>query len=177
MTSPEQSPIILETKRLLLRHQQAADLEPLMALWTDPAVTRYLGGPRDRARLQAALEETAQNPAGERYDLWPLIETGTGRVVGHCGLLDKEVAGRTEIEVTYILAASVWGQGYATEIGRALIRYAFETMGVARVIALIEPDNAASEQVALKIGMRLEKEVVRPSGSVRKMYVYERDDT
>jgi RimJ/RimL family protein N-acetyltransferase len=112
--SQEKRFTILESERLQLRYQQAADVEALVDLWSDPEVTRYLGGPRDRAWLQSVFEETAAAPYAEAYDLWPVIEKETGRLVGHAGLLKKEVAGRAEIELTYVLAASAWGQGYAT---------------------------------------------------------------
>ena len=59
----------------------------------------------------------------------------------------------------------------AIEIGQALKHYAFERMGIARLIALIEPENEASERVALKIGMRFDREVVRPGGALRKLYI------
>jgi len=176
MDNVENSLIILETKRLILRYQQASDVVFLVDLWADPEVTRYMGGPRDRDWLQSGFEETAQDPYAERYDLWPVIEKETGQVVGHCGLLDKEVEGRTEIELIYVLASSAWGKGYATEMGQALKRYAFEEMGIGRLIALIEPENTASERVAVKIGMRVEKEVIRPGGEVRKVYAVERGD-
>jgi ribosomal-protein-alanine N-acetyltransferase len=175
MNNNEHSPIILETERLTLRHQQASDVAPLVDLWADPDVTRYMGGPRGRAWLQSAFEETARDPYAERYDLWPLVEKETGQVIGHCGLLDKEVEGRPEIELTYVLASSAWGKGYATEIGQALKGYAFEEMGLGRLIALIEPENSASERVAEKVGMRLEKEVVRPGGELRRVYAVERE--
>jgi ribosomal-protein-alanine N-acetyltransferase len=171
----ERSPTILETERLTLRYQQPSDVAPLVDLWADPKVTRHMGGPRDREWLQSAFEETARDPRAERYDLWPLIEKETGQVVGHCGLLDKEVEGRQEIELIYVLASSAWGKGYATEIGRALKAYAFEEMGLGRLIALIEPENTASERVAEKVGMRLEKEVVRPGGELRRVYAVERE--
>lgn len=170
----ERSPVLLETERLVLRYQQGADVPDLVDLWTDPEVTRYLGGPRDRDWLHSVFEETAQDPHAERYDLWPLIERENGQLVGHCGLLEKEVEGRPEVELTYVLTPSVWGKGYATEIGRALKRYAF-SRGIERLIALIEPGNAASECVAVKVGMRLDREVVRPGGEVRRLYVIERD--
>ncbi|MGA9349190.1 MAG: GNAT family N-acetyltransferase [Anaerolineae bacterium] len=170
MSSKENPSIILETERLILRRQRASDIASLTDLWADPKVTRYMGGPRDRDWLQSVFEETAQNPYAEQYDLWPVVEKETGQVVGHCGLLDKEVEGRTEIELNYILSPSVWGKGYATEIGQAIKQLAFEKMGVERLIALIEPENEASERVAVKIGMRLEKEVVRPGGALRKVY-------
>ena len=167
---------ILETERLLLRRQWASDIAILTDLWADPKVTRYLGGPRDRDWLQSVFEETAQNPYAEQYDLWPVVEKETGQVVGHCGLLDKEVDGRTEIELTYILSPSVWGKGYATEIGQAIKQLAFEKMGMKRLIALIEPQNEPSERVAIRLGMRLEKEIVRPGGTLRKVYVIEAED-
>jgi RimJ/RimL family protein N-acetyltransferase len=175
MDHPERSPIILETERLILRYQHREDISFLVDLWTDPEVTRHMGGPRDRDWLQTVFEETAQDPSAERYDLWPVIEKKTGAGVGHCGLLEKEVEGRTEIELTYILASTAWGKGYATEIGRALREYAFEELGLDRLIALIEPENIASERIAVKVGMQFENEIVRPGGLVRKVYVIERE--
>lgn len=170
----ERSLVIVETKRLVLRYQTPSDVASLVALWSDPEVTRHLGGPRDRAWLQSVFEETAQDPHAEVYDLWPVIEKETGEVVGHSGLLEKEVEGVPEIELTYVFAPRAWGKGYATEIGQALKRYAFEERGIERLIALIEPGNPASERVAVKIGMRFEREVVRPGGAVRKIYAVSR---
>jgi ribosomal-protein-alanine N-acetyltransferase len=163
MSNEAPAPTILETERLILRHQQASDVPDLVDLWADPEVTRYLGGPRDRVWLRSVFEETAHDPHAEPYDLWPLIEKESGQLVGHCGLLEKKVEGRPEIELTYVLAPAAWGKGYATEVGRALVRYAF-ARGIERLIALIEPGNAASERVAVKVGMRLDREVVRPGG-------------
>jgi ribosomal-protein-alanine N-acetyltransferase len=167
---------VLETERLLLRRQQASDIAFLTDLWTDPQVTRYLGGRRDRDWLRSVFQETARNPYAERYDLWPVVEKETGQVVGHCGLLDKEVDGRTEIELTYIFSPSAWGKGYATEIGQAIKQAAFEKMGVQRLVALIEPENEPSERVAIRLGMRLEKEMIRPGGALRKVYVIKAKD-
>ncbi len=164
---------ILETERLLLRRQRASDIPFLTDLWADPEVTHYLGGPRDRDWLRSVFEETAQNPHAEQYDLWPVVEKESEQVVGHCGLLDKEIDGRTEIELTYVLSPSVWGKGYATEIGQAIKQLAFEKMRVKRLIALIEPENEPSERVAIRLGMRLEKEMIRPGGALRRIYAIE----
>lgn len=165
--------VILETERLILRLQRPADIDALVDLWSDPAVTHYMGGPRERDWLRTEFEEDGRNPAAEQYDLWPVIEKGSGQLVGNCGLLEKEVAGKAEIELVYVFAACAWGNGYATEIGMALIRHAFETLGLERLIALIEPENAASERVAQKVGMRFDREVRRPGGAIRKVYVIE----
>jgi ribosomal-protein-alanine N-acetyltransferase len=165
--------IILQTKRLQLRRLQNSDVEALIELWSDPEVTKYLGGPRDREKLKKIFEEDIKNPYAEQYDLWPVEEKQSKEVVGDCGLLAKEVDEKQEIELIYIFKTSAWGKGYATEIGRAIVKYAFEEMKIGRVIALIEPENNASERVALKVGMKFEKEVIRPGGAKRKVYVIE----
>jgi ribosomal-protein-alanine N-acetyltransferase len=166
--------IILQTERLILRRLQPADIPALIDLWCDPDVTQHLGGPRDRAKLEPLFAEDAKNPFAEQYDLWPLLKKSSEQVIGHCGLLEKEVDGTDEIEVIYILKASEWGKGYATEIAKAIIDYAFVKRKLERLIALIEPENAASEHVAVKIGMKLEKEVIRPGGAKRKVYAIQR---
>ena len=165
---------ILETRRLRLRRLEASDAEALVALWCDPEVTRFMGGPRESEILRRLFAEDAIDPFAETYDLWPVVEKTTGDVVGHCGLLDKEVEEREEIELTYVFAKAAWGKGYATEMARALQEYAFGAMGLARLISLIEPENAASERVAIKVGMHFEKEIVRPGGAVRRVYAIEK---
>jgi [ribosomal protein S5]-alanine N-acetyltransferase len=167
------SDTILETARLILRVQQAGDVPALINLWTDPLAMRYMGGPRQRDQLQSEFDRVTRQPLAERYDLWPVIEKETGRVVGHCGLLPKEVEGSSEIELVYLIDPAAWGNGYASEIGQALIRYALDRLGLQRLIALIKPGNKASERVAVKLGMSLEKEIIRPSGELRKVYFIE----
>jgi RimJ/RimL family protein N-acetyltransferase len=164
---------ILGTERLLLRLQTAADIPALVALWSDPEVTRHLGGPRERAFLEDEFGKTALAPGKERFDLWPVVETSTGQLVGHCGLLDKEVEGSVEIELVYVIRAASWGKGYATEIATAIRDHAFRNLGIRRLVALIDPRNVGSERVALKAGMRCERDVPRPAGARKRLYVVE----
>jgi RimJ/RimL family protein N-acetyltransferase len=67
--------------------------------------------------------------------------------------------------LTYILMPSAWRKGYETEVGIALKQYTIETMRLNPLIALIEPENAASERVAVKLGMHLEKEIICLGGA------------
>ena len=162
---------ILQTDRLILRRLQKTDIPTLIDLWSDPNVTSHLGGPRDQEKLKLIFEEDVENPFAYDQDLWPVEEKQTNEVVGHCGLVDKEIDGKEEIEINYIFKPSVWGKGYATEIGKAIIEYAFREKKLKRLIALIKPENEQSENVAKKIGMKLEKAVVRPGGEIRKVFV------
>ena len=164
----------LETKRLLLRNIQASDQAFIVDLWTNADITRYLGGPRDKAQMLKDIAENLDDPFIEEYGLWPVIEKETNHPVGHCGLLMKAVEGKTEIEVVYVIDRSHWGKGYATEISKKLIEYAFNTKCLHRIIALIKPGNKGSESVATKAGMHLEKEVIRQNDSKMFLYVIER---
>jgi len=90
---------VLETDRLLLRCLLECDVPSLVDLWTDPVVTRCLGGARERGRLEADLRESLGVPPAGPHDLWSTVERATGALVGHCGLLRKEVGSRDETEV------------------------------------------------------------------------------
>lgn len=168
--------VILETERLILRRQKESDVDALVTLWSNPQVTRYLGGPRDQQALRESFVQSALSPFSDDYDLWPVVEKKTGRVIGHSGLLDKEVEGKTEIELVYVISPERWGKGYATEIALALTSYAFESLRVDRVVALVEPENKPSERVAVKIGMTYKSTITRPNGNVRKLYFLDSPD-
>lgn len=116
----------------------------------------------------------ALDPFREKYDLWPVVDKRTGEIIGHAGLLEKDVEGRSEVELVYVLARSSWGNGYATEIATAIRNHALLTLGLERLVAIIDPENAASERVAVKTGMHLEAEVLRPDGKVKRVYVVEK---
>lgn len=161
----------LTTDRLVIRSLQAEDAERLADIWSDADVTRYMGGSRDRAEVLrnvlADVEEGDEDPADA---LWPVIEKNSSRLVGHCGILKKEVDGKAERELVYVFAKDTWGKGYATEAARALCQYAFGRLHLKRLITLIDPENAASAKVAKNVGMILRDETVRPSG--KRMHVY-----
>jgi len=59
-----------------------------------------------------------------------------------------------------ITAPAHQGRGYATEASRALLDFAFETMGLHRVVGRAEARNLASARVLEKLGMRLEARLI-----------------
>jgi len=157
-----------ETDRLVIRSIQEIDIESLARLWTDPEVTYYMGGPRNYEEVIKDLKEDIQ--AKRDFDLWPVIEKETDQVIGHCGIIDKEVDSKKEYEIVYVIAKSAWGKGYATEAANAMKDYAFKQLDLKRIIALIRPANTKSERVALKIGLRYEKDTIRPNAWTMKVY-------
>ena len=94
------------------------------------------------------------------YGFWAAVLAETGDFAGLCGLLDQQVESRYELEVGYHLLHEYRGRGLATEVARAAMEYAFQTLGKSRLISLILPDNAASIGVAGKNGLVLERDAV-----------------
>lgn len=151
---------ILETRKLYLRHLEPGDLDNLYALYSDPVVRRYFPeGVLTRQETQEELEWFLNgHPRHPELGLWATIEKETNCFIGRCGLLPWTIDGQYEVEVAYMLAQPYWGLGLATEAAQGIVDYAFEKLGLARLICLIDRDNIASIRVAQKIGMTFEKE-------------------
>ncbi|NNF97864.1 MAG: GNAT family N-acetyltransferase [Desulfobacteraceae bacterium] len=161
------------TERLVLRLIQPEDLNPLLKLWTDPDVTCFLGGPREIENLKKDLLEDIEDPERYKYNVWPVFERKSSQLVGHCGIVDKEIEGRLEYDLVYVFFKEAWGQGYATEIAFALKAHAKCVFQLKRLVAVIEPDNLPSGRVAEKLGMRPETELLRPDGRIKKVFAVE----
>jgi RimJ/RimL family protein N-acetyltransferase len=152
--------IILETKRLLLRHQVISDLDDLWALYCDPEITKYIAdAPRSYEEAREELEwHMNGHPRNPQLGLWATIHKETGKFIGRCGLLPWTIDGQQEVEVAYTIARKYWGQGLGTEAAQAIADYAFHHLHLSRLICLIDAQNTASQRVAEKIGMTFEKE-------------------
>lgn len=166
--------VFRETPRLVLCEPRLSDIEGIVSLWTDPQVTEFIGGPRDRELVAESFQEyaldfeAAQRRWGDRW--WTIIERASDRFVGLISLLEKEIEGSAEIELNYFLLPVAWGPGYAVEAAREVRDYAFEELGLKSLVAIIHPGNVRSQAVASKLGMVLDREIVRPGGSVKRLY-------
>jgi ribosomal-protein-alanine N-acetyltransferase len=144
----------LETARLRLRPFTAADHDAIHAVYADPEVMRYVGHGAHRSLTETvrALRGYADALAARGYGFVAVVERSSGVVVGDAGL--HPLAGRgPDVELGYTLARAAWGHGYATEMGGALVDHAFGALGLARVMAQVEPANLASRRVLEKLGM------------------------
>lgn len=152
--------IILETPRLILRHQVLDDLDALWTLYCDPEITKYIpDAPRSREEAQEELEwHRNGHPRRPELGLWATVHKETGKFIGRCGLLPWEIDGQSEVEVAYTLAKEYQGQGLGSEAALAILNYGFDTLKLSRLICLIDPENIPSQKVAEKIGMQFEKE-------------------
>jgi ribosomal-protein-alanine N-acetyltransferase len=166
--------MILETPRLLLRHQVLGDLDDLYALYCDPQITKYIpDAPRNFEETRLELEWFLNgHPRHPELGLWATIHKPTGRFIGRCGLLPWTIEGQDEVEVAYTLAREFWGQGLGTEAAAAILQYGFEQLHLTRLVCLIELENAASQRVAEKIGMHRERKLDDINGLGSPFFVY-----
>ena len=148
----------METERLTLRRFTAGDVEKLVALDSDPEVMRYLNGgaPTPRAVIEREILPgfmTSYAPGGV-HGVWALIERGGGAFLGWASLR-PDIKRPGEASLGYRLRREAWGQGYATEAARALLRAAFRDSALQRVTATTYQDNHASRRVMERLGMTL----------------------
>jgi len=151
---------ILETARLLLRPLTLADVGPLFALTTIPEVIRYVGnrpsGSIDDARRY--LESGAlRDYEVHGYGRHAVVLKETGAVIGFHGFKVMTEIGETELG--YRLLPAHWGKGLASEAAKVLVAHAWRGLGLARIVSVIHPENAASKNVVRKLGMKFERRV------------------
>jgi RimJ/RimL family protein N-acetyltransferase len=149
---------ILETKRLRLRPRTLDDLDAIVAMDSDEEVRRYIGGPREPVAHRAEVRANIVDGRPAPYFAWGIEWKDRAGFLGQCLLAQSPLPGTTEIG--WRLLRTSWGQGIATEAASAVLRHALDDLQVEPVVALIHPDNAASQRVAQKIGLRLAGETI-----------------
>jgi ribosomal-protein-alanine N-acetyltransferase len=161
--------VILETERLLLRPLTMDDLAAYADMYADPEVTRYLGRgtTMSAAQTEAQLRDLIERELRDGFGLRSVVRKEDGRLLGRCGLHKWVIDEVDETELGWVLAREFWGRGYATEAATAVRDHALGRLGQTRLIALIKHENAASQNVASKLGMRYERDVDLTSGPAR----------
>jgi ribosomal-protein-alanine N-acetyltransferase len=151
--------LILETKRLRLRHPVIEDLDDYFRLYRDPEMRRYfpdgtLTYAETKEEVEWYLHGHPQHPA---LGLWATIHKADNRFIGRCGLLPWTIDGQDEVEIAYMIDKAYWRQGLGAEAALAIRDYGFQTLRLPRLICLIDEENQASRKTAQKIGMAFEK--------------------
>ena len=143
----------IETARLTLRPLRPEDFQPWAAFAADEPTMRHIGGVQARSQAWRGFMSVAGAWAMNGWSMFSVIEKASGRWVGRLG--PWAPADWPGTEVGWGIVRDCWGQGYASEGAAAAIDWAFESLGWTEVIHCIDPDNAASQGVARRLGSRL----------------------
>jgi RimJ/RimL family protein N-acetyltransferase len=141
----------LETARLRLEPFQESDGEALYVMERDPEVKRYAGGVTTRQQSDKMLKKFIGLVAETGFGPIAIKVRATNAIVGLCGFYGTDVP--QEAEIFYGLAREAWGQGYATEAGKALLKAGIQQLGLTAIIAPVHPENLRSIRVVEKIGL------------------------
>ncbi len=147
----------LETERLTLRGHRAGDFADCFAMWSDPEVTRNIGGkPSSRQQTWMRMLTYIGHWSLSGFGYWAIEEKATGKYIGDVGFADfrrATAASMSDVpEMGWALAAAFHGRGYATEAARAAVAWADGHVESPRTVCMIDCENAASVRVAEKCG-------------------------
>jgi len=148
----------LETERLSLRRITLDDAELMLAIWNDPAFIRHVGdrGIRNVDAAQEAMQKGAFQ-LYEKYGYGPyrVALKDSDQAIGLCGLFRRDSL--DEPDIGYAVLPDFCGKGYAYEASCAVIDHARDDLKLARLIAIISPNNNASIGLIRKLGLGFER--------------------
>lgn len=144
---------VLETERLRLRPYRDADAEAMFALYSDPRVMRFWSFPPWTERSQAEqylARAWAQMEVGEIFP-WAIADRDSNTLIGALTFfsLHRE---QKRLEIGYSLSPDWQGRGLAAEALRCAITFGFDTVGLVRIEADIDPRNLASGKLLERLG-------------------------
>ncbi|MCW8128371.1 GNAT family N-acetyltransferase [Microbulbifer halophilus] len=148
---------VIETERLTLKPLVVDDSDSLLEIFSDPEVMRYWNT-EPWVTIQESLDFINEgNDSMRRQEsiVLGVYLKSTGELAGKCMLFsyDKE---SKRAEIGFGLGRSCWGKGYINEAGEALIQYGFNSLGLRRIEAEIDPDNQSSAKALEKLGFSRE---------------------
>jgi ribosomal-protein-alanine N-acetyltransferase len=143
----------LQTSRLILRPLQPGDAKTLYRIYQSEGVLRYFPNPIPPSLEKVQRLITAQQTHWEKhgYGNWGVLPIGVEEIIGWAGL--QYLPELDETEVGFLLDRPHWGRGYATEAALASLQFGFEHFNLDSIIALVHPENLASQRVIEKCGM------------------------
>lgn len=166
---------ILTTARLRLEPVDDRHHDGLRRLNSIPAVMRFISGrpeTADETLATIARVKAAWQTFG--YSWWAFIDRESGELIGAGCIQHLARDPANPLEIGWRLLPSKWGQGYASEAARAMAAFAFETLGTQQLLAVCDPDNAASAKVMQRLGMHY-RGVERWYDIETSVYVMERE--
>jgi RimJ/RimL family protein N-acetyltransferase len=135
-------------------------------MFTDPDVVEYVCDVMTEAEIRREMRDTTKRGGNGGIGIWCIADRSTLEKLGSAYLLplpidvdDTDfslvVMGQmpdAEIEIGYFLKQSAWGRGYATEVCKRLLQFAFQDVPLNEVVASLDEDNVASKKVLEKSG-------------------------
>lgn len=166
---------IAETNRCIIREFAMSDLDALFELYSKPGITDFVEPLYDYEKEYEYESAYIKHMYGYfEYGMWLVFSKETGKLIGRAGIENRDYEDasgdsyHSEIELGYLVAPEYQRKGYATEICKAILSYAYDNLEFDRINCLINSDNTASISFIEKLGFKyMEKTTVTGEELVR----------
>ncbi len=153
------------TDRLVLTPIGPEHTDDMVLLHSDPNVAYWNAGAWSEAHARRFALDMHERWSRDGVGKWIAHRRSDGVLVGRGGLSLAVVDRQRRVELGWAMRDAMGGQGYATEIGAAGMRFGFETLGYPAIVAYTEVHNHASRAVMERLGMNFVK-IIRAPGLV-----------
>ena len=152
----ENQKLIITTQRTILRLINEDDLDDIAALNLDPEVRKFFpGGIQNREQTKQRMKEFMNFYKQYGLPCFVIIDKISNAFIGRCGFgpISSE-----DIEVGYLISRKYWGQGYASEVLQALLKWSKSNIKNEYIIAFAPLKHHAAHRVMEKCDMQFYKE-------------------
>lgn len=145
----------LETDRLILRQWCTEDYLPFAAMNADPEVMKFYPKALTREESDAFANKVKDLIEQRGWGCWALELKSDKSFIGYVGLHKPEwdLPFAPCVEIGWRLAKSAWGQGYATEAAKDVLKFAFEDLELDEVVSFTSVINMRSQRVMQRLNM------------------------
>jgi len=143
----------LKSERIAFRTWSLDDTDVAIKLWSDPDVTKYVGGPLTHAQIQRRILTERAILRLHNIQYWPIFPLERDELIGYCGLRPYKPSERI-YELGVCLKSEFWGKGFALEANYKVIEYAFTILRASSLFAVHNIANTYSKILLLKLGVQ-----------------------
>ncbi len=158
------SDYLFRSERLGFRNWKSSDVSLLAAINQDPLVMEFFPKTISESETAAFVLRMQEQQLKNGFCYFAVDQLSTGNFIGFIGLCEQNYPADFTpcVDIGWRLAQAAWGKGFATEGAKRCLTYAFESLGLNKILSIAPTINIKSEQVMKKIGMRKVKEFPHP---------------
>jgi RimJ/RimL family protein N-acetyltransferase len=154
----------VDTLRLTLRAWKPEDLEPFARMNADPRVMEFFPACLSREESDGLARRIQDAMRSQGFAQLAMELKSTREFMGFVGLSVPNFNAyfTPSVEIGWRIAAEYWNKGYATEGARAVLKQAFNILGLQEIVSFTTLPNLRSVRVMEKIGMHRDGEFDHP---------------
>lgn len=145
----------IQTSRLQIIPLEESDFSQALDMMRNPEVMRFIGnGVKTNEEARSLFEQFLSHQKKFGHSLGKVIDKSDGSFIGLGGVVHYALEeNNPTVEVGYWLNPPYWGKGYASEIAKHCVDWAFENLAIDRIVGVTDPENSASQRVLQKAGL------------------------